>query len=150
MTDSKRTLLCPLDFSDGSQPAVAKAAELASLLDADIELFHAFEVPMLTLPDGGWMVGAEVIETLTQRCLKLLDDKASELKAQGLRVTTRLEQGPAADGVLERAKTLKPAMVVMGTHGYKGLKHALLGSVAERVVRGSTVPVLTVRVDDPS
>lgn len=146
MTDSKPKLLCPIDFSDGAQTAVNEAASLAKLLGAEVELFHAFEVPMLTLPDGGWMVGPEVIESLTQRCLKLLDDKAAELRDQGVAVTTRLEQGPPAECIETRAQSVGAIMIVMGTHGYRGLKHALLGSVAERVVRSSTVPVLTVRV----
>lgn len=148
MTDSKSTLLCAIDFSDGATRAIDEAAKLAGLLNADVELFHAFEVPMLSLPDGGWMVGPEVIESLTQRCLKLLDDRAAGLREKGLRVETRLEQGPPANCIVQRAEKLSASMVVMGTHGYRGIKHALLGSVAERVVRTSQVPVLTVRLPD--
>jgi len=149
MTETQATLLCPIDFSEGAQPAVDQAARMAKLLGAQVELFHAFEVPMLSLPDGGWMVGPDVIEALTNRCLDLLEKQAEALRAQGVHVNTRLEQGPAAQTITSRASVLKAVMIVIGTHGYTGIKHALMGSVAERIVRTADVPVLTVRLAEP-
>jgi nucleotide-binding universal stress UspA family protein len=144
---SKR-ILCPVDFSKGSEQAVAKAEELAKALQAEIELFHAYQLPVLALPDAPVTVSPTFVANLTdsaERALQLLRDS---VRAHGVPVTTRLLQGNPAQAIVERATEIKADLIVLGTHGRSGFRRFLLGSIAERVVRTATVPVLTVHVPD--
>jgi nucleotide-binding universal stress UspA family protein len=76
-----------------------------------------------------------------------LDSQVHELCEQGIRAEGVLGIGSAWQNILSVAKELKADVIVLGTHGRSGVMHALLGSVAEKVVRLSPVPVLTVRGD---
>ena len=79
----------------------------------------------------------------------LMDEARNQLEklAEG-KAKTAVRRGHAVEEILKEVESYKPDVVVMCTHGWKGLKHMLLGSVAERVVRHSPVPVLTTRAQD--
>lgn len=145
---SEKTILVPVDFSKGSDRAVAQAEQLAVALGTQIELFHAYQLPVFALPDSTVTVSPTYVADLTDRAQRELNRHREQLQARGLGVTTRLLEGNAADAIVERAEALKATMVVLGTHGRSGFRRFLLGSVAERVVRMATVPVLTVHLPE--
>ncbi len=141
-------ILCPVDFSPGSERAVAQASELATALGAELELVHAYQLPVLALPDSSITVSPTYVAELTNRAQQELDRHAAQLREKGVTASTRLTEGNAADAIVERAKEIGARMIVMGTHGRSGFRRFLLGSTAERVVRTSTVPVLTVQLGE--
>src|SRR6266568_2122240 len=127
--DWKR-ILCPVDFSDASRAAMEVAADLARRFGGDLVLLHAYPVPGYTFPDGSVVASPKMMQ---------------ELADQAKRVTVETAIGEPAAEILEVAKARGADLVVMGTHGRTGLEHALMGSIAERVVRRALAPVLTVR-----
>ena len=134
------TLLVPVDFGDPSRSALAQAKKLGEALGAEVVLLHVYARPK----HGDAGMAAVLFPVLP-------DDAAAsaerELAKQGLtegvsRVIVR--EGEPADAILNAVAELAPVMVIMGSHGRSGLSRALLGSVAENVVRHATVPVLVV------
>ena len=146
MTD--KHILVPVDFSKGSDRAVAQAESLALSLGADLELFHAYQLPVLALPDASVSVSPTYVADLTQRAQRELDKYRLDVESRGVPVHVTLREGSPADAIIERAQALNALMIVLGTHGRGGFRRFLLGSTAERVVRTATVPVLTVHLPE--
>lgn len=148
-----RRLLVPTDFSAHATAAVRYASLLASRFGADVTLLHAttFRPTSIPLPvEAGAGGGGALVQTYDDHDRLLLDalERTRAQHLQHVRTTTRIVDGEAADAIL--AATRDGAdMIVMGTHGRGGLARAILGSVAEDVIRGSDVPVLTVRNTAP-
>lgn len=136
-----RRILCPVDFSEPSRVALRYAATLAGTLGAELEVMHAYQLPVYALPDGALMATPEMTARISTDLGKALAELAEEEAPKAK--TTLVEGAPAAE-VARLAKEHEADLVVMGTHGRTGLKHLLIGSVAERVVRTCPVPVLTV------
>lgn len=141
-------ILCPVDFSKGSEQAVAKAQELAKALSAEVELLHAYQLPVLALPDSAITVSPTYVAELTDRAQAALKKYRDELSIAGVHAHTKLLEGNPAQVITDRAAEINAAMIVMGTHGRGGFRRFLLGSVAERVVRTATVPVLSVHLPE--
>jgi universal stress protein A len=138
-------ILCPVDFSACSQEALRTAAELARDWSAQLVVAHVWEPPKWST--GEVMIGPEVIQDMVDAEEAELKNWKATAKQLGAReVGTRFLSGVAWDGVLALLKD-DPAidLVVMGTHGRTGLKHVLIGSVAEKVVRHAPCAVLVVR-----
>jgi universal stress protein A len=146
MTD--KHILVPVDFSKGSDRAVAQAEMLASALGADLELFHAYQLPVLALPDSSVTVSPTYVADLTERAQRELDRYRIDVESRGVAAHVKLLEGNPADSIIERAEALHALMIVLGTHGRSGFRRFLLGSTAERVVRTATVPVLTVHLPE--
>jgi nucleotide-binding universal stress UspA family protein len=142
-----KVILVPTDFGTSSDHAIAYATELAKALGAEIVIMHAWEVPMLGLPDVAFVATADLTPRLLEAAQRGL---AEATKLVGGAVPTRsvLKQGPSWQMIIETSQEIGAGMIVMGTHGRHGLPRALLGSVAEKVVRTAHTPVLTVHVDD--
>lgn len=144
MSDFKR-ILCGLDFSDTSRAGMRAACALAERLDAELTLFHVFQAPGYVLPEGVVFAGPDVLQQVSDEVDKALAAWKAEAEAAGAkRVTTKSAMGNPADEIVEAGKSGGYDLIVVGTHGRSGIVHALLGSIAEKVVRRSTVPVLTV------
>ncbi|HEY8426782.1 MAG TPA: universal stress protein [Sandaracinaceae bacterium] len=137
-----RRVLCPVDFSPHSENAVRFAVELAEKLGAEVHLLHVYQLPVYALPDGAMMAGPEFTTKVTAELQKALSALAQSFEPAKL--PTHLVEGVPYREVVRMTEELGADLVVMGTHGRTGLKHLLLGSVAERVVRSSSVPVITV------
>jgi len=130
------------DFSDLAESAVDQAVELAELVGAAVTIVHAYELPMLSLPDGVVVSTAEVARGLTENAAKRLKASAERQKGSRVSIGTALRMGAAWDELNAIASDEQADLIVVGTHGRRGMSRALIGSVAERVVRTSTVPVL--------
>jgi nucleotide-binding universal stress UspA family protein len=139
-----RHVLCPVDFSESSRQAVALAAELAAPGGAGITLLHVVEVPV-SYSSEVRMEG--FLDVLDKRAARLLEEWAWDLKTKvSVPVATRSRSGSAGAQILAALDEDQTCdLVVMGSHGRSGLPRALLGSVAEKVVRHARRPVLVAR-----
>jgi nucleotide-binding universal stress UspA family protein len=139
-----RKILVPVDFSTASDHAAHYAVALARQLGAAIELIHVWEIPVYTFIDGAVMVGPETITRVTGDLQTKLDQLAARHRDHDVTITAHLLEGVPEREIGAHAATAGFDLIVMGTHGRGGLARMILGSVAERVVRTSTVPVLAV------
>jgi nucleotide-binding universal stress UspA family protein len=134
-------ILVPLDGSELAEAAIAGATEMAASKSATLMLVRAAEAR--TLP-GTDVTGAQ-IEAVREAEAYLVSVKA-KLESQGVRkVEANVWYGPAAPAIIEAAQIYKPDLIVMSTHGRSGLGRLIFGSVAESVLRGTTVPILLIR-----
>jgi nucleotide-binding universal stress UspA family protein len=141
-----KPLLVPTDFSECSKSALDQAVALAKKLEAEVVLMNAWELPVIGLPDGAIVATPEWATRIMDACEKSLREEAARHAASGVKIRTLAKQGDSWRAILDVAAELPAEMIVMGTHGRRGLPRALLGSVAEKVVRTAECPVLTVRV----
>ena len=142
-------ILVPTDFSAHSSEALTWAIDLAKRYEAALWLLHAYEPTGYMMPGGYVSPGAEVLEAeRIAREEKLHSAKARALAAGVGSIETFQIPGPAARGILRVADENDCGLIVMGTHGRTGVQRALLGSVAEHVVRLAKCPVLTARAAD--
>lgn len=140
-------ILCPIDFSAGSREAMTAAAELASESAGEVVLLHVWHPPYITSPEAP--IPEAMMIQLRSDAEHELAKWRDEVVKHAPRVTAKLAIGAPWDQIVALAKD-DPAidLVVIGTHGRTGIKRALLGSVAEKVVRHATCPVLVVRSRD--
>jgi nucleotide-binding universal stress UspA family protein len=143
-----RKILCPVDFDEGSRAALASARELARLFAAERDVVHVVALPYRVRPDlMVWMEAGDVrpvIDVARDQAGSSLEEWLREAGAAPDEVGRDLLIGDPADAILERALQGGYDLIVMGTHGRSGMSRLLLGSVAEKVVRRSPRPVLTV------
>ena len=138
-------ILVPTDGSDTSKRAIEHAVDLASKYDARVHALYVVDTSVYaTLETGAEMV-MEALEEEGEAAVKAVEDAAA---ADGVEVITEVTTGSAHDAIMEYAADNDVDLIVMGTHGRTGLDRYLLGSVTERTVRASDVPVLTVRMAD--
>lgn len=140
-----RRLLCPVDFSDISKHAFQMAIDLAVLFKADLHVMYVFQIPASDLPEGIYDVPEDMEGEIKARLSKKLDEFVKNHSTPGINITTGLYAGLPYVEIIKSADDTNADMIVMGTHGRTGFSHVLLGSVAERVIRTSDIPVLTVR-----
>ena len=139
-----RVLLVPIDFSEPSNAALDHAVDLAEGTDARIYVLHAFEIPIIGLPGAVIGATAELTSRIVNAAQKGLDDAIARYEGRSVVMTPLLKQGNARAIILEMAEDVSADLICIGTHGREGIARALIGSVAEAVVRTSPVPVLTV------
>jgi len=144
-----RTILVPTDFSEYADHALAYAVNLAAQLDATIHLVHAISVPAAGIPELGVAYSSLMMESTTKEAQRELDERATLYRDRVSLGPVRVEVGDARDVIDQVAKTIGADLIVMGTHGRRGLRRMLLGSVAETVVRSAPCPVLTVHSKKP-
>src|SRR6185436_503850 len=141
-------ILVPTDLSEGAEQALDYACELSRTLGAQIHLLNVISIPALGVPELGVALTATMIDQLVVDNQTALDQLAQKCPAQIGQVLVRT--GDARDVINQTATELGIDLIVMGTHGRRGLSRALLGSVAESVVRSAPCAVLTVRLRDAS
>jgi len=143
--DWKR-ICCAVDFSDASRAAMETAADLAKRLGAELTLLHAYPIPGFTFPDGSVVASPAMMQELAEGAARHLEAWRREAEALGIAgVGSERVVGEPAREIVEFARTRAVDLLVLGTHGRTGLEHALIGSVAERVLRKAPCAVLTVR-----
>jgi nucleotide-binding universal stress UspA family protein len=143
--DWKR-ICCPIDFSDASRAAMEVASDLARRTGASLVLLHAYPIPGYTFPDGSIVASPKMMQDLADQAERHLEEwRADAAKLAGGPVATQKAIGEPAAEIVTFAKSAGVDLVVVGTHGRTGLEHALMGSVAERVVLRAHCPVLSVR-----
>jgi len=145
-----REILVPIDFSAHSRKALDVAIELAKRFGAELVLLHAYHVdaPMVSPGFGEVAFPAGFLEQLNERATQSLDQLAKEAGKGEVGIRTIVCAESPADAIVAQAAADDVDWIVMGTRGNTGLKHVLLGSVAERVLRLAPCPVLTVKDDE--
>lgn len=136
-------ILVPIDFSDCSLDALEFAVLVAKQSKASIDLLHVLEPVTYGLD----FTLSHAEERLQQRekLTKRLEDLSSALSATGITAKKHLRGGVPVDTILDDVRSLQIDLVVMGTHGRRGLSHVMAGSVAEALLRRATGAILTVR-----
>jgi universal stress protein A len=153
MTESINRILVPVDFSAHSDRAVRYATTLANKFGARVSLLHVIEDPFVT---GAWQAEAfaphipELLDEMIKGTRVQFGEMKRQLAAHGFVVETDVITGSPARAIVEHATAGEFDLIVMGTHGRTGLSHALMGSVAERVVQKAPCAVLTVREPAPA
>jgi nucleotide-binding universal stress UspA family protein len=132
-------ILAPTDFSAPASQAVTAAFDLAQTFGAKLSLLHVIEVPTYAIEVA---LPLEALEQDARRELACLLPKA---EAAHVEVTRLVHVGVPYQRIVETATAESVDLIVMATHGRTGLRHLVLGSVAERVVRLASCPVLTIR-----
>jgi len=145
-----KTILVPVDFSDTSERALDYAVDLAKQLGASVVVMHAYELPVYGFPDGAFVATVEMATRIMNGAQAGLQAEVDKHKASGVEMKTVLRQGIPVDEVHSVADEVKADLIVVGTHGRRGLARALLGSIAENVIRTSTRPVLSIRGGEKS
>lgn len=143
MSTPKR-LLCPVDLSEASLKAARYAAELARSMGASLKLLYVYHVPLHVAPTGGPRHFADLSPDAMDTLERSLDGLKAELSAMGVNVQTALAVGAPAEQVVQAARAEPTDLIVVGSAGRSRVEQLLLGSVAERVLRTSPVPVLVV------
>ena len=145
MTIDVRRILVPIDFSESAAAVLDWAAHLAEEHGSRILLLHVYHLPVEFQQVEGAYLPPDFWSTVKNEAEQRLAAYAEDLKGRGLEVEALLREGYPATVIVEEAKSLEADLVVIGTHGLSGLKHMLLGSIAERVVQKAPCPVLTVK-----
>ncbi len=141
---SIKTILVPVDFTETSDKALDFAIDLAFKLDANVTAMHAYEIPVIGFPDGALVATVDVATRIADAARKGLEAAVSVRSARGVQVTAVLRDGVAWEEIRAVAEEIHADLIVIGTHGRRGIARALLGSVAENVIRTVKTPVLTI------
>ena len=136
------TILLPFDGSDGAAEVLHHAAEIAHWADATIQLLYVAD----TARESVTVVDGDAVDVLEREGRDIVDEGARALETLGVSHRTDVVQGNPAPTIVEYAEAFDQDLVMMPTHGREGLSRYLIGSVSEKVVRLSSVPVLTVRM----
>ncbi len=141
-----KKILVATDFGEPAGRALDCAIDLAAALGASVTVVHALDLPMYG--SGATAVAAALsIPEIERASKEALDAALAERRGRGVSLTGMVREGHARDEILAVAKEIGASMLVVGTHGRKGLERALLGSVAERIVRTAPCPVLVVPLE---
>ena len=140
-------ILVPTDFSVCAERALDYACPLAGKLGATIHVINAIGA---VLPEMSVAMTDQMIETIRHNNAAALDKLVAPRRALAKFGSVQVLEGDARDTILRIAKALPADLIVIGTHGRRGIRRALLGSVAEDVLRRAPCPVLTVRSEGES
>ena len=135
-------ILIPFDDSEGAAEVLHHASEIAHWADATIQVLYVAD----TTRDSVTVVDGQTVDGLVQQGEEIIEKAAKTLDTLGVSYETDVVQGNPAPAIADYAERYEPDLVVMPTHGREGLSRYLNGSVSEKVVRLSAVPVLTVRM----
>ncbi len=140
------TILVPIDFSEHASRALDYAIELAEHFGAELHLLHSYPLhPSMASAAYGACIPADLDGAFRKAANEQLRECADKVAARGLHVETNATPVPAADAISAHAEKVQADLIIMGTRGLTGLKHVLLGSVAERTVRMAPCPVMTLK-----
>jgi nucleotide-binding universal stress UspA family protein len=141
---SIEVILVGTDFGEPARTALDWAIDLAKDLGAGIVLAHVFDLPIVGLPDAAILVGAQTAARLSDEAQSALDAEVRRVKDRGVDIKPALRQGDPRELVPVIAADVGARLVVVGSHGRRGVLRGLLGSVAEDIMRRSGVPVTIV------
>jgi len=135
-------ILIPFDGSEGAAEVLYHASEIAHWADATVHVLYVAD----TNRDSVTVVEGQTIDVLVQEGEDIVEEAAKTLDTLGVSYDTDVVQGNPAPAIVEYAERYDHDLIVMPTHGRQGVSRYLIGSVSEKVVRLSSVPVLTVRM----
>jgi nucleotide-binding universal stress UspA family protein len=139
------TILVPVDFSDHSKEALDTAIQIAHLFESTIHLLHCYHIQVAGVAPYGIVMPSGYYDDIRDAAEKHLDDWHKRVFNERIKSESILSADSPSLAISLAAEEIEADLIVMGTRGLSGLKHAVLGSVAERVVRLAPCPVLTVK-----
>jgi nucleotide-binding universal stress UspA family protein len=140
-----RRILVPTDFTETSDHALDWAIDLAKRLGASITVLHTYEIPVVGFPDGAIIATPEIAGRIADASRTALEATMARIQTCGVPLDSLLREGVPWEEINSVAEALPADLVVIGTHGRRGLTRALLGSVADKVVRTANRPIVTIR-----
>jgi nucleotide-binding universal stress UspA family protein len=140
-----KTILVATDFSPCSERALDYAIALAQAAKAKIFILFACQLPAFGFPEGAMTMTRDVVDDMQRDARRTLDELIARHQGALVPLVPKVEFGDPRDAILATAHDVAADLIVMGTHGRRGFQRALMGSVAESVVRTARCPVLTVR-----
>ena len=140
-----KNILVPTDLSEGAEEALDYACELARQFGARLHLLNVIGIPSLGVPELGVALTSTVIDSIIRDNQAALEKLAETKRCNAQIGQVLLRTGDAREVINQAAHEVDADLIVMGTHGRRGVSRALLGSVTESVVRTAPCPVLTVR-----
>ena len=138
-----KTILVATDFSECAEQALDYAVALADKLGAKIHLLNVIGIPSMGIPEVGIAVTNTLIESTVRTHHAELDKLATRRASANIECVLRT--GDARDLIIDVARELGADLIITGTHGRRGVRRALIGSIAESIVRTAPCPVLTIR-----
>jgi universal stress protein A len=144
LKDPPKNILVPIDFSEASEKAATAACALAAKTGATVHLLHAYVIPVESV-GLALTVSQQYVEQFVRESKEQLQQLAAKLCPGAPMGPLLVESGDPREVITDEAKNLHAELIVMGTHGRRGITRALLGSVAESVVRTAHCSVLVVR-----
>jgi nucleotide-binding universal stress UspA family protein len=144
-----RRILVPIDFTEVSTHALDWGIELAASVGASVTVMHSYAIPIAGFPDGALVPTPSIAAALREGAQKALEAAVQGRRGGAVPLETVLREGEAWEAIVTVADEIDADLIVVGTHGRHGLARALLGSVAEHVVRTAHRPVLTLSVPAP-
>ena len=145
-----KNLLCPTDFSDESKEAIRYAVKMGDEKQTTIHLIHTVEAPIV-MDANSAIYYQKMIETLNDTSQKDMEKLLEELRAKyaGYNFIGVVKDNmDSAESIVELDKEVEAEAIIMSSHGRKGIKRLLMGSVTESVMRLSNVPVIIIRNQD--
>ncbi|MBT9584633.1 universal stress protein [bacterium] len=140
-----KKILVPLDGSSAAEAAIEMACSLARLVSGQIILVRCTVLQGNFGDPPGFPIPQEAIEAEVHYCETYLKDHAAQIREQGLVAEIQvLGSGDTASEIIAAAKDLSCQLIVLTSHGRSGMKHFLLGSVAEKICRSAPCPVMMV------
>ena len=143
-------ILVPVDFSEHARLVLEWAAHLADEHGSRMLLLHVYHLPVEFQQLEGAYLPADFWANVKNDAEQELGVYAADLRERGLEVEALVREGYPATVIVDEAESQRADLIVIGTHGHTGLKHLLLGSIAERVVQKAPCPVLTVKGPESS
>ena len=140
-----RKILVPVDFSEHSGRALEHAIALAKAFGAEIHLLHCYQINIGAVSPYGIVLPESLERDVRDAATRRLGEWSDKVSAQGVRVEQHITPQFPSEAIQATATEVGADLIVMGTRGLTGLKHVLLGSVAERTLRVAPCPVLTVK-----
>ena len=140
---SIKTILCPVDFFPASDAAVSYAAGLAANYEAGIHLVHVI-TPLPVMPYEYAIDTSPIMKSMQDTAKAELQDLAARIKGAGVFVDHEVRAGDVYEEIKRSIEIVKPQIVVMGTHGRRGVERWFMGSTTERLLRHSPVPLITI------
>jgi nucleotide-binding universal stress UspA family protein len=143
-----KKILVPLDGSKTAEGVLPHAKALAYSEGAEIILLNVVANPAVEFAFSDPSIAAQTVAEEEELGRKYMEEIEASIKADGFPVSVMMSEGSAANAILETADRIGADIIAMSTHGRSGAAHWLIGSVAERVVRHSKIPVMLIRSND--
>lgn len=140
-----KQILVPTDFSPCAWKALEEAAAIAETYGAWLDVIHVWDIPSFAVPGDltGYSLPSTVIDAVSAQAHQMMEELVGQARAKGFAIrNASVVPGNAGRGIVEAAKSGHYDLIVIGSHGRTGLARAVLGSVAERVVRHAPCSVL--------
>lgn len=147
-----KQILVPTDFSPSAWTALLDAASIADTYGAWLDVIHVWDVPTFAIPGemASYELPSSIIDVLSAQAQRRMEEFLGEVKSEGIFVRkARVLPGNIPRTIVETARTGDYDLIVVGSRHLRGLKRAVLGSVAERVVRHAPCPVLLATQKEP-